>query len=476
MGVLVVANGCSLIEEDVVVEEVEGEEAVSHAPGAFLYRIPMDDFENMELTDFPSAEIYYTWPKAAVWSGRLFYLSYPHVLEYSWNGELLGYTDLDEVECSTDMELVGDDLFVACRDVGVYQIDLNTNEVTYIYDASDGLLSLVNPDLGHSGDVLWMGTFDGLAKIYPETGEVVFYDEELGVEGKLGTRVFVRGSEVWISISANAYSTGYAMRYDYESDSWDAYGPEDFKTENATRIDFQDFIVSDEGVYVTFQDGSPSKETLKKFNPDTDSWDEIYFDTYVEFNENFESYLPAPETYKSVIYENRGYDQYDDAQIYDGDEWVTADLDVYKFIDFVYDEVDSYYLLGSDGLYSFVETDRFPEKIATTDNLWSTSFSKIFIDEENEYVVFFSAEMNEMMGTWTTLRIGVYDVETGEFFDDYIELDQAQEIVYDDNWNLVFELTQPDFDYENGLIYLSVEGIGDLEIDIDGEIFRFQNN
>jgi S-layer homology domain len=454
----------------------EEEVVISLEPGAFVYNVPVDNFENMELADFPIAEEYYNWPKAAVWEGRLFYLSYPHVLEYSWSGELLGYTDLDEVECSTDMELIGDDLFVVCRDVGIYQIDLNTNEVTDFYDDSNGILTMVNPDLGHSGDVLWMGTFDGLAKIYPETGEVIFYDDELGVEGKLGTRVFARGSEVWITITANAYSTGYAMRYDYENDSWDAYGPEDFKTEDTTRIDFNNFIVSDEGVYVTFQDGGPSKVMLKKFNPDTDSWDEIYFDTYVEFNENFESYLPAPETYKAVVYEDWGYGQYVDAEIYDGDEWVTVDLDVYKFIDFVYDEVDKYYLLGSDGLYSFVETDSFPEKFATTDGIWSTSFAEIFIDDENKYVVYFLADMNEMMGTWTTLRIGVYDVEAGEFFSDFIELDEAQGIEYDDDWNLVFSVSQPEFDYENGMINLSVDGIGDLEIDIEGEIFRFQNN
>ncbi len=449
---------------------------ISMEPGAFVYRVEVDDFENMELVDFPTAEEYYNWPKAAVWEDRLFYLSFPHVLEYSWSGELLGYTDLDEVECSTDMELVGDDLFVACRDVGIYQIDLNTNEVTDFYDSSDGLLSLQNPDLGHSGDVLWMGTFDGLAKIYPETGEVVFYDDELGVEGKLGTRVFARGSEVWITITANAYSPGYAMRYDYENDSWDAYGPEDFKTESTDRIDFNNFIVSDDGVYVTFQDGGPSKVMLKKFNPDTDAWDEIYFDAYTEFNENFESYLPAPETYKSVVYENWGYGQYVDAQIYDGDEWVTVDLDVYNFIDFVYDEVDKYYLLGSSALYSFLETDRLPEKIADSVNIWTTNFSELFIDEENKYVVFFSAEMNEMMGTWTAMSVGVYDVDSGEFFDDYLEFDSDFALEYDEDWNIVFNFGQPVFDYENEMIYLSVEGIGDLEVDIEGEIFRFQNN
>lgn len=475
MCVLFVANGCTLVENEKVY--VAGDEEVqSLAPGVFLNKIPVDDFENLTLEDFPTMQVYYNWPKVGIWNGRLFFLSFPHVIEYNWDGEIIAYTDLDKVQCSTDMELVGDDLFVMCREVGLYQIDLNTNQITNFYDRSDGLKSLQNPDLGHSGDVLWMGTFDGVAKIYPESGEVVFYDDLLGIPGKLSSQLYARGGEVWVTINANAYSSGYALRYNGETDSWDKYDMTDLGTEERGRLDFDEFILADEEVFVAVrEENGPQKIVLKKFNQETDTWDEVYYAAYVEFNENYEAYLPDSATYEEVAYNQSSNGGFEYMEIYDGKEWVDIELDIYSNIAIVGDGTTPYYILGTDGIYSFAKKDRLPKKVAngTNKEAWAYHYSEFFMDAENKYVVAFSASINDMGGGWYGLSVGVYDIENDSYFEDYVDFD---EYLYPENWETGFEISEPEFDYENGMISFEVVEMGDVTIDLGGEIMNFKNN
>ena len=465
-------SGCTGVTDEVINDtgnnEYEDEVHVSDVLGpddVFVDRVLYDDFDDIELENFPSAELYYNWPEAEIWNNRVFLLSFPHVVEYDWDGNMVSYTNTDLVECSTDMELVGDSLFIACREIGIYEVDLSQNRVVNLYDEKDGLVSTQNPFLASDGDILWMGTFDGVAKIDTNSGDISFYQEELGSGGtKFSADAYARDGEVWAKVIANAYSGGSASRYDYESDTWTAYGPEYFKTDSLERVDFRHFVISDEGVFVTYQDGGPEKEVVAKFDPEADVWDEVYSAPYTEFNENFENYLPAPETY--TIYkadDERGYARF---HIYKDSQWIDFPILQKEYFELVSGD-DVYYLLSNNGIDIFMEGDYLPTTLVDAEENISpngVNYFDFFMTDDGKYLVYFVINSAEMIPPGY-VNFKVYDLTSGYLFEGSNEAPEG-----------LFEMDQIVFDYSEDILTATAQGIGVFTIDILEQGSSFQEN
>ncbi len=246
-----VLTGCQGVYDKLIknfVQEGEVDEVVEDLSldRVFLDRVPVDDFDNLALGNFPIMEENYNWPEAAIWNDRVFFLSYPNIMEYDLSGNLVAYTNRYVIPCTTEMALVNDSLFIACREKGIYEVDLNTNRVVHTYGLmgdyitntplekeryTGALASLQNPDFAVDGDILWFGTFDGFSKINTKTHEVTNYLDELVVGGsKVQGNIYARNGDVWAQVVASGSSSGGLAHYNHESDSWKIYYVKDFKT------------------------------------------------------------------------------------------------------------------------------------------------------------------------------------------------------------------------------------------------------
>lgn len=417
------AFGCSkaATPTEPVQEEPKSEAGV-FPPGAFLTEIPKDNFEALKLEDFPGSE--HRRMLGGVWEDRVFLLGYPYVYEYSWNGEMLAYTDTKQVECADDFVVIKNSLFVSCYNKGIYEVNLETNKVVNFYDQKSGIKNIQNLTLAADEQFLWVGTFDGVAKIDTESGKVAFYTSELKIVGQqFNTRVYARNGEVWAQVIAADPSEGGASKYDYKTDTWHSYGPAAFKTTDLGRVDFNPFIVSDNGIFVGLQDGGPEKEVLKKFDAEKDTWETVYTEAYKKFNENVEKYLPPLETYT-----NSGWAGANKVKVFDGSKWREFDFKYANYRAMVFFS-NQYYLLTDAGLEIFGQEDKLPQKIASSDKIYGifSENSELFVTDDQKYLVFLTNGTNEMMGGWTEFSVGVYNLTSGEFFDREIDFKPFEE-------------------------------------------------
>ncbi len=466
------------------------------AQNVFLSSVPTDDFQNLTLKDFPSTESLMP-PKAILWKDKVFVrstlsheVSYgPDILEYDLTGNLLAYTDKKILTCSPrDMAVSGDYLFVSCMNVGIYKIDLVKNQVDYFYGEENGLKNTQNWQLTVDGETLWVGTFKGLGKIDIKTNEVEFYsgNELKGVDcmDTPATHVYARNGEVWATLTANAYCAGGASRYDSKNDQWTFYAVKDFKKRDLERVDFDQFLVSDNGVYAVYQDGGPDFETLAKFDSQKKVWDIVYQTEYDRFKEDVSQYLyptykfyegglkylPPRETYDSVNIEIGEKDvKVEHLYVFYGAKWIEVPFIFEEYVDITRID-DVYYLLSNLGMDEFTELDKFPKTVATSDNIFMLDRSKSFSTEDKKYVGFFSIDYSEMGGGNNAYGIGVYNVQDKTFFDGKMSGDELSK-VFGENFvetGVSFENLQ--FTYGSGEIKIPVDG-GEFVIDLTEQKF-----
>lgn len=470
---LFIFNGCAFNSQPV--EEVgnstsDPSESVEQE-GVFLQGIPSDDFETMSLEDFPSVTFMGSRPGALVWHDRVFVLSLDYVSEYTWEGEMLAYTDPELIQTPRDIALRGDSLFIACFGSGVYEINLNSNQIVHVYDESTGLLNLENLQVAIDGDWLWVGTFEGVAKIDLRDGTTEFYDNELEVEAThFGSTVYARDGEVWVEVNVNAHSEGGVAHYDYENNTWTAYGPESFKTADFDRIDVG-FILSDEGAFVEFQDGGPDQTTLKKFNPETGVWDIVYVSDHAEFDEGVLAYLPAPETYTVSQVEFVDYEIMKKFSVYDQGQWKEFEIPDIYYKSLVKGPGNVYYLLNSLGLESFSKGENWPQLLMESDSLYNRDATMI-ITEDASYLAFFSAQNNDMGGQWLNFGVGVYNINTGTFFEDSFDLTQMDFVVGVEGVPETVEALE--YRYDGNQIVVPFSDQGQFIVDLAAQTLSFE--
>lgn len=113
------------------------------------------------------------------------------LIEYDLNlGKVIGFSDPLKANCDSNLVIVNDYLFAACRTptrkyIGKYlvlKINLKNLKVEKIFSEKDGLLDQNNYDLFKDGNYVWVSTYDGLGKVNAKTDEVDFYRGELEEE------------------------------------------------------------------------------------------------------------------------------------------------------------------------------------------------------------------------------------------------------------------------------------------------------
>ncbi|MBT7736681.1 hypothetical protein HN709_03250 [Candidatus Peregrinibacteria bacterium] len=441
--------------------------------------MPVDDFQNLTLKDFPSVQSG-NLPEAVLWNDKIFVLSPlsqmvpfgPDILEYDMRGNLLAYTDKSILECSpNDIANIDDYLFISCMNVGVYKIDLVENQVVSFYNETNGLNNTQNLQLSADEGTLWVGTFKGLGKIDIKTDKVEFYGSELGgnCSDEPTIRVFAKNGEVWVTIIAHANCAGGASRYDSANDQWTFYSAEAFDQKNSERIDFGQFIISDDGVYAVYQDGGPDFETLSKFNAEKGTWEIVYQAPYVDFNSNLSEYLPPRETY-SFVDVDENYRETKSVEIYTS-KWIEVPLPVKEYVDLALID-DTYYLLSNEGLDLFTRDDKLPISIAKSDSLFSMNKSKLFsaVDADKNYIGFFSIDYSEMSGDNYAYGVGVYNIQDKTFFDDKLVMDDLLEVFGENSPSLGVDFENLEFVHGSGEVKIEAEG-GEFVIDLINEEF-----
>ncbi|OGG53501.1 hypothetical protein A3H16_03730 [Candidatus Kaiserbacteria bacterium RIFCSPLOWO2_12_FULL_53_8] len=224
--------------------------------------------------------------------------------------EILDYThEISGIEnrSLTDLVRVGDELFIGFQG-GLIDYNLST-KTSKQYTTADGLASNSNiaftPDPSDA-NTLWISTFEGLSKLAISSGHIQSFTSEMGIPGtKWQPRVFhVDDRYVWLTISANAYTTGGIARLDKKTGIWKDWGyelfhygrtPSRFDTYGAA-ADGEQAVVEEDGIIyrydsikdewlpvTTYRQGNPVKReitlksntayfwsgTLKELNIDT---------------------------------------------------------------------------------------------------------------------------------------------------------------------------------------------------------------
>lgn len=403
---LVVLVGCEAVAPTEESSITKGE--------VFLNSIPEDVFDNLSVEDLPSwYGLFhgYNPPDAVIWNDNVYLSSYPYVLEYDFDGNMVGYSDPNLIECNQGIEILGDNLFVGCFGVGVYQVDLKTNQLVYKYDQTNGLDALQNIQLATDGEMIWVATFDGVGKIDPSKKSVDFYTTELGFPSvQFNSRVYARNGEVWVEMLASDNNNGGAARYDSDTDSWEAYDSGDFVSGDA-RVEFDRFIVSDNGVYVVVHE---EDDVLERFDETTNEWVEVYRAPYEIFEMELSEYLPPFNSYS--YFECHERDEVFNVLKDDG-QFVNLPISFKYYYDIVKFDDDTYYLLSSKGIEKFSRGDAFPHNIFKSDLVFTgDKKSRLFLSDDKKTLVFFSVEFQEYGGIDLRYGVGGYDIESGEFF------------------------------------------------------------
>lgn len=324
------------------------------------FRTSLGGLKNLTLRDLPSVEEYFA---AASYDDRIYTATMHQVIAYDRTGAIKKVFNREAFACSNyiyDVAVIGDRLYVACWSAGVVEIDLATDEIVTWYDETKGLPNTNNLYLTPRGTDLWIATFGGPARLDTTTGLIKTYTTELGIPGtKIEARLHVHGNELWATVIAHASSVGGASRYMPESDTWEPYGPEYFKTKDRSRIDFDHFAVTDSGVFAAYQDEEPRAMRLAKYDPNTKSWDVIARFDYNDLKAVLERELPPLPTFHD--FESKQTPQGADLLISDGTSWVEIPTHGKKFSSLLGPFDSVYYLLSADGgFFALAQADAWP--------------------------------------------------------------------------------------------------------------------
>lgn len=485
--VMFVASGCAVQQSQVAQNQgatqtqgssqaqISGQ--VPALKQVFLTGVPKVDFAHLTLQDFPLVDESYSILKPIVWNNKVFVNSSRYILEYDLKGNLLEYANFNSTDCARDLALINDSLYVACQGKGIYEIDLNANKVSYFYSQKDGLQELRNFQFAVDGETLWMGTFEGVAKIDTKTHKATVYDQELNVAGSaFGTNVYAHNGDVWAVVGGNAYNNGAITHYDKNADKWETYQVKDLKEKDLTRLDvmYGDFMVADQGVYAIFQDGGPENVVLKKFDSAQKKWTTVYHDAYLQFNKGAAKYLPPVETYRNFDYDLNAQDNsssvFSTVRVFLDGKWISVPIVDKKYVSLSPLVKGTYYLLSAYGIDSFTEQDAFPKVLIKTPVYALEVAPRFFITNDQKYVVYVAVDFQAFGGTTHAYSVGIYDTENNKFYNSEIKNEKKAE-----NFPQI-DMVNAQFSIKGQKIMLSADGKRNLVIDLATKKAAFVKN
>ncbi|MFA5829638.1 MAG: hypothetical protein WC843_04035 [Candidatus Gracilibacteria bacterium] len=485
--VMFLGVGCSLQQSQVAQNQgatqtqgssqAKSSDQISSLKQVFLAGVPKVDFAHLNLADFPSVDESYSILKPIVWNNKVFVNSNPYILEYDLKGNLLEYANFNSTDCGRDLALINDSLYVACNGKGIYEIDLNANKVSYFYTQKDGLKELRNLQFAVDADTLWVGTFEGVAKIDTKAHKATVYGKELNIGGSaFGSNVYAHNGQVWVVVGSNAYNNGGISNYDKNADKWDTYQAKDLKEKDLTRLDvmYGDLMVADQGVYAIFQDGGPENVVLKKFDSAQKKWTTVYHDAYLKFNKGVAKYLPPVETYRNFDYDLNAQDNssslFSTIRVFLDGKWVSVPIVAKKYVTLSTLVKGTYYLLSASGIDSFTEEDAFPKALVKTPVYALEVAPRFFVTGDQKYVVYVAVDFNAYGGTTDAYSVGIYDTEIQKFYNSEIKNEkQAADFPQ-------IDIEKAKFSIKGQKIMLPADGDRNLVIDLVTKKAAFVKN
>ena len=153
----------------------------------------------------------------------------------------------------TDLIKKGNTLYIGTQDgVTIWNLLTGTGKKLSV---AQGLPSGANIILEEDGKYIWIGTFDGLARLDTEFNKLDVYKQELisSADEKVNVNgISTSGDYVYFSVVASAHSRGEVVRFNKVSGVWDKFTPIEFgDTSQYARIDaFGMCNVSDGVVFI----------------------------------------------------------------------------------------------------------------------------------------------------------------------------------------------------------------------------------
>ena len=392
-----------------------GEEKSALTPSVFVDRVPSENMERLTMEDFP-ANLEAGYHQSVVAHKERFYVAgMHHILEYDAQGNLLAMTDRAQIDCAFRLAVIGDALYAACMEDGIYEINLLTRSLAYHFDKSNGLSELRNLYPVADGNTLWVVTFDGLAKIDAKSREVMIYRDELGANCSQYNvySVMVNAGDVWAHVIADAECSGGLAHYIKEEDQWVFYDIKHFNQIDLSSIFFHRVMVTDEGVYAQYQDGGPDHEILSFFDRSTEKWIRLVDTEYKNIDRDITPRLPSQEETQMAYFDEEQNIQTWHVPV-DG-QWKIFPLTLHRYFTFFPGvketehrlENEERYFLTSAGLERFRKGDRFPEILLQ--NPIAFTHARILTTDDERYVVAVSNDAGEMMCQVNTYAVFVHD-------------------------------------------------------------------
>ncbi|MBI2483097.1 hypothetical protein HYV74_02865 [Candidatus Uhrbacteria bacterium] len=320
-----------------------------------------------------------------------------------------------------DIAIVRDVLYLGCLDVGVMEIDLIAPRILGSYGIRAGIPDLRNFHFAVDGDALWVGTYNGAARIDVQSRTVRAYRAELGIRGALlNVEMYARNGEVWALVRAHAESAGGVARYDASRDQWIAYGPDAFGVRDRSRIDFEEFIVSDHGVFAVYQDGGPDNVVLATTYERDGRWIPIAHGKYRDGSRArmLQEQLPPRATYVDAEEQRDPQGMPMAIRAFRGGAWVTITPDP---------AFHSYYavlpgsatvpafVISSIGIEAVAASDFYPRLVARTahaDILRSAAWDgRIALERsaDRRYIAVAARDVQAMDGAVTGFWYAIFD-------------------------------------------------------------------
>lgn len=383
--------------------------SITSGDDVFIPAIDQEHFNNLKPEDLPSTLPDGYASSAAAHKDSVFVASINHILEYNQNGDLVRYSDPKTFNCSEDLPSVitiaEDTLYAACWNVGIFEIDLLKNRMVYFFDANNGLTNLQNLFPVIDGNSLWVATVNGLFKIDRTSRIVKTYPKIFGtVCPDDNIRVFSFKNDVWATSLAGCG----AAEYHPTDDSWTIYNPDAFNQIDLSRVDFDEFIVSDAGVFATHQDGGPDHNVLNRFDSTTKEWKRVMEKTWNLFIE----FLPSPDEYRDSFAST--FDGVTTWGVKTANDWLALTLPDRRYLAMTSLVDDRYFLLSSLGIEQLVQGQAFPELLAT--QIAGNTGARILVSSKGNFVLGISDQVSERGEYWVQSIVTVYNRQTKQAF------------------------------------------------------------
>lgn len=257
------------------------------------------------------------------YKNHLWFTSDGSLIEYDPKTQkMVAYSNAKKYNCGRDIVLIHDYIYAPCNidniddafgttnilhttyftgHSGILRIDPNTHNITKVFSKQDGLVNQYNLQLYTDNEDIWVGTFDGVARINTTNDKVAFFKQQLGFpdvnKSYSINHLIIDKDYVWVFFGSHVESQGGVALYNKKTDTWTAFGPSELK-ESPERFDL-DFGSNSyhaklipNGIQIAFRDGKVGNEDKlveKQYNYDTKVWRKVteYVATGADYDKTY---------------------------------------------------------------------------------------------------------------------------------------------------------------------------------------------